>query len=141
LIQGEQELGKFDERLLSIKLDYGHALHVQGRDFEAIAMLEEVLTQYCEVEGENGKVIMVLEMISLYEYCIGHNCEAESKIRQAIKMAEERYGKFDSAPLSLKTRLERWLRGWGREAEAAAMKAEVDEILGPDDIELEDVTF
>ena len=140
-IQGEQELGKFDERLLSIKFEYGHALHVQGRDFEAIAMLEEVLTQYCEVEGENGKVIMVLEMISLYEYCIGHNCEAESKIRQAIKMAEERYGKFDSAPLSLKTRLERWLRGWGREAEAAAMKAEVDEILGPDDIELEDVTF
>jgi hypothetical protein len=41
----------------------------------------------------------------------------------------------------LKTRLERWLRGWGREAEAAAMKAEIDEILGPDDIELEDVTL
>jgi len=141
LIQGEQELGKFDERLLSIKFEYGEALYFQGRDFEARAMLEEVLTHYCLVGGEDGKVIMVLEMISFCEYHIGHNCEAESKIRQAIKMAEERYGKFNSILLSLKVCLEGWLRGWGREAEAVAMKAEIDEILGPDDIELEDVTF
>jgi tetratricopeptide (TPR) repeat protein len=140
LIQGEQELGKFDERLLFIKFMYGQALSFQGRNFEAVAVLEEVLTHCCEVEEQNYEKIRALELISLCEYYRGDNYKAESKIRQAIKMAEERFGKFDSILLSLKARLEEWLREWGREAEAAAMKAEIDEILGPDDIELEDVT-
>jgi hypothetical protein len=139
LIRGEQELGRFEDRVLDIRFNYAWALHTQGQNAEAIILSREVLlgSSMC-IYGPTYPQLRTLDLICLCQCSMGHKYEAESTLKQAIKLAEANYGKFDSNVLFLKARLERWLREWGREVEAAAIKTDVDEILGPDDIELED---
>jgi len=119
LIRGEQELGRLDWRLLQTKHQYGWALASHGRKFEAIAILEEVLARCREIGGQKYIVILTLYRISLCQYALGRQHEAESTLHQAIKTAEEAYGKFDSWVLQLKACLEEWLCKWGRKAESA----------------------
>ncbi len=141
LVRGEHELDEFDERLLDIKLDYGRALYLQGLYTEALEIFKELLDRCRDIDSQPSDISIILEMIALCQYGMGHEHEAELTKRQGIKVAEGAYGKFDSLVLQLKARLQEWLRSWGREAEAAALKVEMDEILGPDDIELEDITI
>ena len=139
LIQGEQELGKFDARFLDIKFTYGRALYKQGRNAEATAILREVLVQCREVDGLEGIEIYSLEILSRCQYAMGHEYEAESRLQEVIERNEIVYGKYGLYIFHLKTRLEKWLREWGREGESAVLG--IDEILGPEDIELEDINF
>jgi len=132
LIRGEQELDKFDTRLLDIKFAYARSLRLQGRNEEAIAILEELLVH----EGEEKIIIDTLEEISSIHYQIGHEHEAEFTLQGAIIKGECKFGKYDPNTLRLKTRLGNWLRDWGREAESSRIKAEIDDILRPGDIEL-----
>ena len=127
-------------RVFLISSFHGQALYYRDRDAEAISILEEVLHSL-EVIGEEDLVILTLDLISRCQCAMGHKYEAESTLQEAIKRNEAWYGKLDSNTLLLKTNLEKWLREWGREAESAVLKAEIDEILGPDDIELEDINF
>jgi hypothetical protein len=78
----------------------------------------------------------VFELLSLCPYSLGHEKDAESKFRKAIKMTVKVYGKDNSLVLNLKTRLDIWLRKWGRGVEAHILKAEIDKILGLDVIAL-----
>jgi len=136
LIRGEQELSKIDMRLHNIKLTYGYSLHDQGRHTEAITILEEVL-----VHAQGHNQIDILDWLSYLHHKTGHNYEAESVLQEAIKKSEFRYGKFNSTVLRLKTRLESWLHEWGRGVEAAELNAEILDILGPDDVELQDISL
>ena len=139
LIQGEQELGKFDARFLDIKFTYGRALYKQGRNAEATAILREVLVQCREVDGLEGIEIYSLEILSRCQYAMAHEYEAESRLQEVIERNEIVYGKYGLYIFHLKTRLEKWLREWGREGESAVLG--IDEILGPEDIELKDINF
>jgi hypothetical protein len=69
---------------------------------------------------------------------LDHKEDAESKLREAIKMAVKVYGENDSLVLNFKAYLRSWLQEWGRETESDVLKAEIDEFLGPDDIGLDD---
>jgi hypothetical protein len=129
LVRGEQELGKFDARLLKIKFSYGRALYTQDRNAEAMAVLEDLLVRCREVDGHEDMVINTLHLISWCQYAMGHEYEAESKLQEATERVEASYGNFCSNLLWLKIQLARWFHEWGREAESSALKAEVDEIL------------
>ncbi len=139
LMRAKQELGEFDRRLIDVRYWYGWALHEEDRVAEAIVTLEEGLTCCRGINGQEHRVVDALELISRCQHTLGHDYEAESTLRQAIKTTEETYGKSASWVLQLKASLEIWLREWGREAEAAAIQAEMDEILGPDDIKLDGI--
>jgi len=137
LIQGQKELGQYDVALLDIKNAYGNILSSQGRTAEAITLMEEALIGYKKI-GYHWMIFASLYLISCCRYDLGHKYEAESKLREAIKVSELSHTKFDSTILRLKGKLEQWLREWGRVSEAEAVKAELDERLGPDDIDLEE---
>jgi hypothetical protein len=134
LMRAKQELGEFDRRLIDVGYWYGRALHEEDRVAEAIAILKEGLDCCRGVDGQEHRVVDALEQISQCQRTLGHDYEAESTLRQAIRTTEETYGKSAWWVLQLKASLEIWLREWGREAEAAVLRAEMDEILGPDDI-------
>jgi hypothetical protein len=138
LIRGEQELGKFDSRIVDIKFSYGVVLYNYGQYAEAIDVLEEVLVRCKDLGGLQYTVADSLGMIVHARYNLGRFEENdEFKLREEIRRIETMAGKFDSGVLRLKTRLEKLLRKFGRDAEAAELQAERNEALGLDDIELE----
>jgi hypothetical protein len=107
---------------------------------DAIEILEDGLACCREIDGFEYEAIVPLDVISRCYYELKDEYLADLKLRQAIEAAEIvewTYGKSHRWSLALKARLEAWLREWGRDAEAAVLKREVDEILGPDDLELE----
>jgi len=140
LLREEQDLKRFDEGLLAINFDYGQALYRNSRFDEAIAIVEDVLSRARETSGLESLVIRTIEMISFCHYGRGHRKLAESTLRQCIEEAEKLENN-SSIALSMKRDLQQWLFEWGREAESAALIAEMDEIIGPEDIELEVLSF
>jgi tetratricopeptide (TPR) repeat protein len=138
LVQGEQELGKFDVRLQRVKYEYAHALYGQGQYEQANKVLEEVLFR-SRVTGDP-----ILEIASLKALAHSHDGmenqdEAESKLRQAIERNEEVYGEHDSHTLQLKVRLEQWVRKRGRAVEADELRIVIDKLIPLEDIQLEEM--
>jgi tetratricopeptide (TPR) repeat protein len=138
LIRGEQELGKFDKRIVDIKYSYGLALYSHGQYAEAIEVLEEVLVRCKELGGQEYMVANSLDVIAQGGYFLGRHEENDVfRLQEAIRIIEAIASKFDSNVLLMKIYLEKRLRKLGRDAEAAEVQAEMNEALGPDDIELE----
>jgi len=141
--QAEQEFDRSDLRCIKIKLEYGHALYQGYREAEAVLVLEEVLVNCCRngmwVEEVGSLGIDTLELLAYCYYNMGDTREAESRLREAVRENEAKYGTSDSNTLDLKTILRQWLRDWGRETEAQVLDQEIDEALGPDDIDLVDL--
>ena len=50
-VQGEREPGKLEDRLLSVKLQYGKALYYQSRYADAAAIAEEGIVLYPGIGG------------------------------------------------------------------------------------------
>jgi hypothetical protein len=141
LLREEQDLERFDEALLTINFKYGQALYRNSRHDEAIAIFEEVLSRARETSGLEVLVVETIQMISLCHCGRGHGKLAESTMRQGIEEAEKMYNNSSSLALSMKRYLQQWLFEWGREAESAALIAELDEIIGPEDIKIEILSF
>jgi tetratricopeptide (TPR) repeat protein len=137
-IRGEQELGKFDEKIVEIKYQFAVALYENGEYAEAIEILEEVLVRCKKLEGFAFTVCDSLDTIASSRHLLGrHEENDELRLREAIGRIEEVVGRDHAYVLSIKTRQETRLRKLGRATEAAEVQAEVNEALGPDDIELE----
>ena len=110
LLVRREQLDKFDNRLFNNKYSIGYALWNQRQYTEAIEVVEGILAYLRSFEAEDLLVVGVFELLSLCQYSLGHQKDAESKLREAIKMTVKLYGKKNSLVLSLKTRLEIWLR-------------------------------
>ena len=93
-----------------------------------------------QIGGQEEIEMYSLEVLSNCQYALGHKYEVESIFQEAIERNEVVYGNYDSYNISLKRHKE-WLREWRREVESAILKVGIDQILGPDDIELEDMNF
>lgn len=79
-----------------------------------------------------------LDVIAQGGYFLGRHEENDVfRLQEAIRIIEAIASKFDSNVLLMKIYLEKRLRKLGRDAEAAEVQAEMNEALGPDDIELE----
>jgi hypothetical protein len=138
LIRGEQEFGKFDARIVNIKCSYGYSLYNHGQYAEAIEVLEEVVICCKELGRHEYLVADSLDLIAWGGHFLGrHEENDEFRVREAIGRLEEIVGKFHACVLYIKTRLEKRLREMGRVAEAAEVRAEMNEALGLDEIELE----
>jgi hypothetical protein len=138
LIRTEEERGKFDTTRLHVKHIYGRALCIQEQYAESIEVEEDVLVTLREIGNKPTSFIFVFELLSLCHYHLGHEDNAEFTIREGIEKAVEGYGKDHPITLRFMNRLKIWLRQWGRETESEILKAEIDKLLGPDDIELND---
>jgi hypothetical protein len=85
LMQGEQELGESDLRVLDIKRQYGCALYLQRRYLESIPILEEVLVRCRDMDGTDFIEVFSLDPLCRCHYEMGHESKAEYTLREAIK--------------------------------------------------------
>lgn len=138
LARTEQEIGEFDERIIDIKYRYGYNLYRDGQYAEAIEVLGEVLVQ-CEELGNYVYVVVdMLDAIAHSRHLLGaHEDSDEFRLREGLRALEEIAGKSDPTVLDIKIRQERRLRELGQYVNAAEVRTQIFEALGPDDIELE----
>lgn len=132
----QQQLHPDDRRLVELRYTLGAALYGQTRYIEALKELEALNGVVEDLEGHDEIGISTMSLISFCEYSLDQKARAESAIRKGIAILEDRH-QYSTVNLYYKTVLARWLREWGRKGEAVVLEAEVHELIGPDDIDLE----
>ena len=78
----------------------------------------------------------MIEILARVQYEQHKNHLAEKNMRIAITSWAERFGPQDTGIINCSVRLEGWLREWGREGDAEELRVKIDEMIGPDDIDL-----
>jgi hypothetical protein len=86
-------------------------------------------------------MVNVEVMISMaYNQYQQHQAKAaEGSQRTAIEIITEYWGMNHPLVIEMMVVLEQWLRSWGRQEEADGLQAEIDKLLGRD--EIDEVSF
>ncbi|KAH7383453.1 hypothetical protein BKA64DRAFT_726639 [Cadophora sp. MPI-SDFR-AT-0126] len=134
----ESRMDSVDERLMWIKYSYAQVLEGGDQVEKAIAVLDGLVESLrCGLNDDNQqKLARTLRQLAVPYHKDYRDSEAESAFREAISILETSYGRDDARALEYKATLARYLEEWGRREESEAMYAEMDQIIGPDDIEI-----
>jgi hypothetical protein len=121
-----------------IMLNLAHNLNRQGRHDEAEEMALEVLSLLQEYEIYARRIVERIEslkIVSRSQFNKGKTLAAEQTMREAIRMIVDQWGIQHSWIPEFMNILEGWLRGWGREEDANALRGEIEKLMGKDDID------
>lgn len=113
-----------------VMLNLAHNLNRQRRHREAEKMALEALSPLQGCEGRIVERIESLKIVSRSQFCQGEALAAEQTMRRAIRMIVDEWGDQHSWVPEFKTVLEAWLRVWGREEDANALRGEREELMG-----------
>lgn len=119
-----------------VMLNLAHNLNRQGRHGEAGKMAQEVLSLLQKSEMYAGRIVERIEslkIVSRSQFNQGKTLAAEQTMRQAIGMIIDQWGPQHSWVPEFVNFLEGWLRGWGREDDANALRREIEALLGKDE--------
>jgi hypothetical protein len=137
LAEYEQTNDKLDRTALRIVEDLADSIYDQGKYAESVMLVENILLRARENDCLSaGREAGLLETIAYAQY-MGKDDLAEENIRNAIALYAEAYGRDSTLILGPCSHLERWLREWGRQEEAAALRLKIEEMTEPDDIDVE----
>jgi len=120
-----------------VMLNLAHNLNRQGRHDEAEKIAWEVSSLLQKYEIYSGRIVERIEslkIVSRSQFNQG-NRAAEQTIREAIRIIMDEWGIQHSWVPEFKNVLEGWLRGWGREEDANALRGEIEELIGKDEID------
>lgn len=131
------QLGKNDDRLISLQFRLGQALYGQKRYIEALDVLESLLCILEQARADRFMRSATLALASYCKYSLGQVAEAVSNLEKSVAILEDVHGRLHPVTLRFRVMLAGWMRELGRENEANALDAEVDQMIGPDDVGLE----
>ncbi|PVH81966.1 hypothetical protein DL98DRAFT_514339 [Cadophora sp. DSE1049] len=123
-----------------VMLNLAHNLNRQGRHNEAEEIGHQVLSLIKENEARGQFIVEKidsLKLISRSQHSQKKELAAERTLRQAISMVVGEWGWKHSWAPEFMLVLEGWLRGWGREEDANVVRAEIDALMGRDEIDEE----
>ena len=126
----------FPSHRLCVLWDFWDGFCCQRRFAEAEQLGLDVLSQ-AEEQGLCKQQAEALALLAHSQYLQNKRCLAEENLRHALQLAISLWGRTDPYVLGLMIELEGWLREWGREDEADRLKAEIDEVVGRDEIDEE----
>jgi hypothetical protein len=116
-------------------------LTAQGRYTEGEQLGLVALSRAQDYWGIRRVMVNVEVMISMaYNQYQQHQAKAaEGSQRTAIEIITEYWGMNHPLVIEMMVVLEQWLRSWGRQEEADGLQAEIDKLLGRD--EIDEVSF
>jgi hypothetical protein len=121
-----------------VMLNLAHNLNRQQRHDEAEAMAHGVLS-LLENHGIYATRIVerieCLKVVSRSQFNREKTLEAEQNMRKAIRMIVDQWGTQHSWVLEFKNVLEGWLRDWGREEDAKALRREIEKLMEKDEFD------
>ncbi|KAH8751080.1 hypothetical protein F5883DRAFT_211659 [Diaporthe sp. PMI_573] len=121
-----------------VMLNLAHNLNRQRRHDEAEEMALEVLSLLQEYDIYARRIVERIEslkIVSRSQFNQGKTLAAEETMREAIRMIVDQWGIHHSWVPEFMNVLEGWLRGWGREEDANALRGEINELIGKDEID------
>ncbi|PMD21762.1 hypothetical protein NA56DRAFT_748734 [Hyaloscypha hepaticicola] len=136
LVRCESESSIPNQQIISIMQYLGWNLIRQSRFAEA-----EQLGLDISSRAEEQRLLYqrteALNLIAESQYHQNKRYLAEENLRYSLQLTISEWGRTDQYVLDLKIDLEAWLREWGREDEAERLKAEIEEVIGRDEIDEE----
>ena len=134
----EWEMQKPDTTLLYLVNMLSDILHTQRRYVEKELLVEDALSRARDAGClSRAHEATLTESIALVQYELWKDDLAETSMRNAMALYADEYGEDHSVVMGCSRILEGWLRKWGRDADADQMSAEIDELIGPDDIDMD----
>ena len=133
----EKTTEKMDDIALYVIETVADSTYSQGRCADAELLLEDAL-----LRGREAGCLLrfreafLVDRLSWAQYGLSKDDLAEESMRSAIALYTGKYTQADANIISCSRTLEGWLRKWGRDAEADQLLVEIDEAIGPDDIEI-----
>lgn len=121
-----------------VMLNLAHNLNRQGRSDEAEELGQEVLSLVRQFDISGTMVVEridSLKLISRSQQIQDKRLEAEQSLREAISMIVGAWGVEHPWVTEFMNVLEGWLRGWGRDVDASIVQAEINDLMGKDEID------
>lgn len=134
----EQTTEKLDDTALYIMDRLAGSMHNLGRDANVESLLEDVMLRARETGCLSlYREARFLAALAWAQYMGYEDDLAEENVRRAIALHARELGNNHPEVIGCCRQLEKWLRQWRREAEANQLSAKIDEMIGPDDIEMD----
>ena len=109
----------------------------QGRYTEGERLGQVILSRPQDDRGIMREIesIIALKFMAESQYQQHQPKEAERSLRVALEMVTKYWGMNHPLAIEILINLEKWLRGWGRQEEADELEADVDILVGRDEID------
>jgi hypothetical protein len=134
----EQRTVLIDQTAIYITSTLASSLLYQKKYTAAETLVERALLASQHSEDLLGsREPALIEILARVQYEQHKTHLAEKHMRIAITSWAEKFGPQDTGIINCSVRLEGWLREWGREGDAAELRVKIDEMIGPDDIDLD----
>ena len=133
-----QKMQMMDDTAMYVIVRLADVLHAQRRYADV-----ELLVRYTLLRArEAGRLSTTweadfMEILAQAQHRLSKDRLAEHSIRKAIALYANRQIRNDPCIIGCSRDLEKWLRAWGRGAEADWLSAEIDQMIGPDDIDMD----
>jgi hypothetical protein len=121
-----------------IMLNLAHNLNRQGRYNEAEELGQEVLSLVQKFDTSASMIVERIDSLKLISRSLHFQekrLAAEQTLREAISMIAGEWGVEHPWVTEFMNVLEGWLRGWGCEEEANTLRAEINVLMGKDEID------
>ncbi|KUJ14540.1 uncharacterized protein LY89DRAFT_736571 [Mollisia scopiformis] len=128
-----------DPRTVAIIIDLGWNLLRQRRDAEAEDLGMNVMARIEEHHVSGGA--HALELVASSQYYQEKSSPAERNQRNLIQLIADAWGTSDPWAIQNMMVLERWLREWGDHDKAEALKKQITEAIGQDEIDEQTTKF
>ena len=134
----EQKMQMMDDTALYVVARLADVLQVQRRYLDVELLVEDAFSRARQA-GSSSTVRdgNLMKSLAWAQHRLLKDRLAEESMRNAMALYAEDYGANDPIVIRCSRILESWLREWGREAEADHMLAEIDKLIGPDDIDMD----
>lgn len=121
-----------------VMLNLAHNLNRQGRYNKAEELGQEVLSLVQKFDDSASMIVEridSLKLISRSQHFQEKRLAAEQTLREAISMIVGEWGVEHPWVTEFMNVLEGWLRGWGCEDDANILRAEINMLIGKDEID------
>jgi hypothetical protein len=125
---------KLDRTAVYIMNRLADCMFAQGKYAETETLVENNLLRAREIGCLHPVQADFLRTLAKTQYELYKDDLAEQNIRNAIELYAENFG---LELIRTCGTLERWLHGWCRDEEADELRKRIDEIIRPDDIDME----
>ena len=139
LAEYEHKMQMMDDTAMYVIARLADVLHAQRKDADVeLLVVEDALLRAREAGLlSTARQADFMEVLAQAQHRLCKDDLAEESIRRAIALYADRYVRNDPCIIGCRRDLESWLRDWGRDAEADQLSAVIDQMIGPDDIDMD----
>lgn len=138
LAEYEQKMQMMDDTAMYVIIRLADVLLALRRYTDVELLLEDVLLRAREAGLlSTTREADFMELLAQAQHRLFKYDLAEESIRKSIALYADSCVRNDPCIIGCSRDLENWLLGWGRDAEADQLSAEIDQMIGPDDIDID----